>query len=60
LLYFCKKGIFINPRKAFAKQLVTQLRAWHASGEGIIPFADMNENVYTGKLAQTLRLRDYS
>ena len=53
--YFCKKGIFTNPRKAFAKQLVTQLRAWRASGEGIIMFADMNKNVYTGKLARILR-----
>jgi hypothetical protein len=26
--YFCKKGIFTNPRKAFAQQLVTQLQAW--------------------------------
>jgi hypothetical protein len=53
--YFCKKGIFTNPRKAFTKQLVTQLRAWRASGQGIIMFADINENVYTGKLARILR-----
>ncbi len=53
--YFRKKGIFTNSRKAFARQLVTQLRAWRASSEGIILFMDMNKNVYTGKLAKILR-----
>ena len=52
--YFRKKGIFTTPRKAFVQQVVTQLRAWRASGEGIILFADMNEKV-SGKLAQLLR-----
>jgi hypothetical protein len=52
--YFRKKGIFTNPQKAFAKQLITQLRAWQAAGEGIILFADMNEKVYMEKLACAL------
>jgi hypothetical protein len=56
--YFRKKGIFTNPRKAFATQLSTQLRAWRSSGEGIILFIDIDENVYTGNLAEGLHMEE--
>jgi hypothetical protein len=41
-------------KQPFTRQLITQLRAWRAAGEGIILFADMNKNIYTGHLAQAL------
>ena len=53
--YFRKRGIFQKPWKLFATQLVTQLKHWRAAGEGIILFADMDENIYTGSLARRLR-----
>ncbi len=53
--YFWEKGIFHDPRKAFRRQLITQLKHWQAKGDEIILFADLNENVYTGQLAKLLQ-----
>jgi hypothetical protein len=54
--YFWKKGNFNNkPREIFSSQLIIQLRAWRAAGEGVILFIDVNENVYTAPLAKALR-----
>jgi hypothetical protein len=53
--YFQKKGNFNKPREVFSTQLITQLRAWQAAGEGIILFIDVNKNVYTGPLTKALQ-----
>ncbi len=53
--YFQKKGIFHDPRKAFCRQLITQLKHWQAKGDKIILFADLNENVYAGQLVKLLQ-----
>ena len=38
----------------FGKHLMAQMKQWKAAGEEIILFADLNENIYTGKLAKQL------
>jgi hypothetical protein len=43
------------PREIFSTQLITQLRAWHAAGEEIILFIDVNKNIFTGPLAKALQ-----
>ncbi len=53
--YFWKKGNFNKPQEIFSSQLITQLQAWHAAGEEVISFIDVNENVYTGSLAKALQ-----
>jgi hypothetical protein len=53
--YFWKKGNFNKPREIFSSQLITQLMAWHAAGEEVILFIDVNENVYMGPLAKALQ-----
>jgi len=50
--YFQKKGIFHNPRKMSNKQLLAQLKQWRSAGEKIGPFADLNEDIYEGKIAK--------
>jgi hypothetical protein len=57
--YFWKKGIFHNPRKAFRRQLIMQLKHWQAKGDKKILFADLNENVYTGQLEKLLQGNDF-
>ncbi len=52
--YFWKKGNFNKPREIFSSQLITQLMAWHAAGEEVILFIDVNENIYMGPLAKAL------
>jgi hypothetical protein len=52
--YFQKKGSFNKPWEIFSAQLITQLSAWHAVGEEVILFIDVNKNVYTGPLAKAL------
>ncbi len=53
--YFRKKGNFNKPQEIFRSRLITQLRAWHAAGEKVILFNDVNENVYTSPLAKALQ-----
>ena len=53
--YFRQRGNCRNPRDIFTAQLVTQLKAWRAKGYEIILFADLNENVYTGRFSQLLQ-----
>jgi hypothetical protein len=53
--YFRKKGNFNKPQEIFSSQLIPQLRAWHAVGEEVILFIDVNKNVYTGPLAKALQ-----
>jgi hypothetical protein len=35
--------------------MITQLMGWHAAGEKVILFIDVNENIYTGPLAKALQ-----
>jgi hypothetical protein len=53
--YFRKKCNFNKPREIFSSQLITQLMAWHAVGEEVILFIDVNENICTSPLAKDLR-----
>jgi hypothetical protein len=53
--YLQKRGIFNDPRMAFCQRLITQLKHWHAKGDKIILFADLNKNVNTGQLAWFLQ-----
>ncbi len=53
--YFWKKGNFNKPQEIFSSQLITQIMAWHAADEEVILFIDVNENIYMGPLAKTLR-----
>ena len=53
--YFWKKGNFNKTQEIFSSQLITQLMAWRAAGEEVILFIDVNENIYMGPLAKTLR-----
>ncbi len=53
--YFWKKGNFNKPQEIFSSQLITQLRAWWVADEEVILIIDVNENVYTGPLANALR-----
>jgi hypothetical protein len=53
--HFQEKGNVNKPWEIFSTQLITQLRAWHAAGEEIILFMDVNKNVYTAPLAKALQ-----
>ena len=53
--YFRTRGNCNNPRELFTAQLITQLKAWRAKGYEIILFADLNENVYTGRFSRLLQ-----
>jgi hypothetical protein len=50
--YFWKNGNFIKPQDIFSSQSITQLMAWHAAGEEVILFIDVNKNIYTGPFAK--------
>jgi hypothetical protein len=53
--YFQEKSNFNKPQETFSSQLITQLRAWHAAGEEVILFIDVNKNFYRGPLAKALQ-----
>jgi hypothetical protein len=48
------KGNLNDPRDIFRDQLLVQLKQWRARNEEIILFADLNEDIYTGPIAQAL------
>ena len=52
--YFMSKGNLNDPRDIFKAQLLLQLKQWRSLGEEIILFADLNEDIYTGPIAQSL------
>jgi hypothetical protein len=52
--YFMNKGNLNDPRDIFRDQLLVQLKQWRARNEEIILFADLNEDIYTGPIAQAL------
>lgn len=50
--YFMERGNLNDPRDIFRDQLILQLKQWRAANEEIILFANLNENIYTGPIAQ--------
>ena len=56
--YFEARGDGRSPRTIFFEDLTAQLLLWKAGGEEIILFADLNENVYTGRFAKRLAMDD--
>jgi len=52
--YFVGKGNLNDPKDIFREQLIIQLKQWRSANEEIILFADLNENIYSGPIAQAL------
>jgi hypothetical protein len=52
--YFTSKGNSNDPRDIFRAQLIVLLKQWRAADEELILFADLNEDIYTGPIAQAL------
>lgn len=53
--YFQKQGIFHSPRMLFTRHLVAQLKQWRATGNEIILFIDVNDDLYQSDLAEELQ-----